>query len=145
MLKSFIVMLIGLVMAAVTIKDTIDDRAFERRGKTAEAEPLEKYVQITTTKKNYPTTVSYKADVQFRTESGQLVSVNKKLPVETLQQFAAGRPVTIRYLPDDPRNTRWGDEQGKLGGAGGIAFWIAVMLGGVWWFRRHLNAPPKMR
>lgn len=135
MLKSFVIILIGSVMAIWTAKDAIDDGKFERYGKTAVVEPLEKYTEITK-KKGGQTTVNYEADFKFRTESGQPVTVKRHLPVEMLQKFSAGKPVLIYYLPDNPRNVRLDQQTGRMGGGVGIGFWVLIMLAGVFWFRR---------
>lgn len=136
MLKPIAVFLFGLALTAISIKDTIDDRAFEDRGKTAVVDPIDHYTEVTKKRRNTVESVSYKADLTFHTESGQAITVNKKISEEALQNFQAGRPVTIRYLPDNPLNTRLGNET-RLGGAGSIGFWTLIALVGAFWFRRR--------
>lgn len=139
MLKPFFVMLIGLVFTVVGIKRSMDDKAFEKRGKEAVVQPLESYTRITRKQGVSTRSVEYKGNLTFVTDSGQSVTVEKSIPEALLQDLQSGRKVVILYLPDDPYKNRFGTELGIVG-AGEVWFFGSVFLVGLVWFRIRLKS-----
>lgn len=137
MFKPLILILLGVVYAGYSAKHLMDDRALEQHGKMAVVEPIAQYTQ-TTHKKGLSERREYDANVTFKTESGETVTVKKKLSVDLIEQFASGGRVSIRYLPENPRVTRLGAE-GKMSGVD-IGMGLLALIGGVFWFRRNLYA-----
>ena len=139
MFKAFLLMLFGLGFAGVAGKNMMDDRALAERGRDAVVLPIEGYTEKTYKRSNR---VEYEADVRFVVESGETVTTHKRLTAELLNRFAQNQPVSIRYLPDNPKVNRIGVE-GKAGGAD-IGIGIVAFVIGLFWFLRASKAPSRL-
>jgi hypothetical protein len=119
-----------------SVSGASDNRQFRRYGQTVTAEPLTGYTETTTTKKRLgfqvSQTKSKSAKISFTTKDGRRITVNRNLPDSVFDQFAAGTPVLIEYLPSDPKSTRFAGESaspvttaffGLLTLAATIVFW----------------------
>jgi hypothetical protein len=140
MFKAFLLMLFGLGYAGFSVKNMMDDSALAERGKTAVVQPIEAYSKTTYKRTNR---VEYDADISFVTDSGATVTTRKRLTVELLDRFALNQPVSIRYLPDNPKVNRIGVE-GKAGGLD-IGLGLLAFVIGFFWFRRASNAPSRLK
>ena len=136
MFKPLLLIIAGLAYAGFSAKHLLDDRALEQRGKTAVVQPLPEYTQTTTKKFNTPDRVQHSANITFETEAGETITVTKSLSADLISQLASARPVSIRYLPDNPRVTRLGNE-GKSDGSN-IGIGVLMLIIGGFWFRRVL-------
>ena len=130
-----LVAVFGLWGAVDNWSQVRDDKAFDKRGKHAFAQPID-HVQETTYKKHGQTTgVSYHADLTFTTEAGQSVTA-KSMTVNEAQfdQLRTGR-LELVYLPEKPTKVRFPDwtpaSSSTTGGAfllflaGAAGFWLA--------------------
>jgi hypothetical protein len=130
-----ILALIGLVGFTENWQRTSQDRAFQRHGKTAIAEPVKSVEQTTYSKHGQATGVSYHADVSFKTESGDLVTVpGMTIDPFRLDDIRAGRRLAIDYLPDHPQTARFTGWSPGSSGQTWLGFFM--LLGGAlgFWF-----------
>jgi Protein of unknown function (DUF3592) len=132
-LKPILLMLAGIACASWGIIHTIDDKAFNERGKEAAVKPIEQYTEITKKKYGQPESTRYEVFLTFTTEDGQSVSVRKSISLQLLQDLVSGKKVTITYLPEDPEKNRF-DHERKAIGTGMLWFSSALFLVGLIWF-----------
>jgi hypothetical protein len=133
MLKPAAIMLIGIALMAFGIKRTADDGAFEQRGREAPVKLAAGYTEVTTKKGGSIHSITFEANLTFTAENGQTVTVHKRVPRPLLEDLLAGRQVTISYLPDDPRNNRFGTQRKPTDPSW---LWVSalVFLVGLVWF-----------
>ena len=99
---------IGLIGTAMSCSQRHDDSAFDLYGKKALAEPVDHVQQVTRTRNNYPTEVSYNADLTFKTEEGETVTAKHvQLDQDKLATLRAGGRVELVYLPRKPTKVRF--------------------------------------
>ena len=84
-------------------------------GKTAVVEPIREYKSFSRSGQTV-----YTAELKFRTDTGQAMTIKRSFPEAVLKDFQAGRPVNIYYMPGDPSQVGFAQE------AGGSSFlkWI---------------------
>ena len=133
MTKPAVIMLIGICLMAFGAKRTVDDSAFEQRGKEAPVRLSNGYTEVTRKRGVSIRSITYEADLTFIAEGGQTIAVHKSVPEPLLQDLLSGKQVMIGYLPDDPHNNRFGTEQGPSG-VGWLWFSAFVFMVGLIWF-----------
>ena len=124
--------LLGTVMSCVQRRD---DSAFDLYGKKALADLVNSVEQVTRKRNNYPTEVSYNADLTFKTEDGETVTARHvQLDRDKVDALRAGGRLELVYLPKKPTKVRfpgWVPEP-----ASSVAELFAVFLAGAsgFWF-----------
>jgi len=126
---------LGTILLVDEIHERQDYLAFQAHGENAVVDPIKNYTETTHKKisSGQVTGVSYKADLTFRTKSGNSVTVPERdLPQSVLDTFNRGAKVTIEYLPEKPTTTRFPDSQAysdyRLVAVG------MMLIGGIWIF-----------
>lgn len=129
---------ISVVFMITSISEIRTDRAFASRGKPAMVEPILKYKEIVNSKKGRPVNREEKADISFTTQDGRSVTlVDRYLPPDVLRQFQNGEGVSIIYLPEDPKSTRFPSEKIPTGMSGVYIPGIFLVLGIIWFLVRR--------
>jgi hypothetical protein len=134
---------IGLILISVlfmltSISEIHTDRAFASRGKSATVDPPAQYKEIIHSKNGQPTSREEKADISFSTEDGRPVTLaDRYLPPQVLQQFQNGEKVTILYLAEDPKSTRFPGEKIPTEIRDVVIPGIFLALGLIWYVVRR--------
>jgi hypothetical protein len=132
MTKPAVIMLIGIVIMAFGIKRTVDDSAFEQRGREAPVQLSNGYTEVTTKQGVSIRSIAYEADLTFVAEGGRTIAVHKSVPLPLLQDLVSGKQVMIGYLSDDPHKNRFGTER-EPSGMGWLWFSAVVFMIGLIW------------
>lgn len=133
MTKPIVIMLISIALMAFGAKRTVDDSAFEQRGKEAPVRLSDGYTEVTRKQGASIRSIAYEADLTFIAEDEQTIAVHKSVPEPLLRDLLSGKQVMIGYLPEDPHNNRFGTEQGPSG-IGWLWFSALVFTVGLIWF-----------
>jgi hypothetical protein len=133
MIKPAVIMLISIVIMAFGIKTTVDDSAFEQRGREAPVQLSDGYTEVTTKQGVSTRSIAYEADLTFIADGRQTITVHKSVPQPLLQDLLSGKQVMIDYLSDDPYKNRFGTERGPSG-MGWLWFSAFVFIVGLIWF-----------
>ncbi len=133
MTKPIVIMLIAIALMAFGAKRTVDDSAFEQRGKEAPVRLSDGYTEVTRKQGASIRSIAYEADLTFIAEDEQTIAVHKSVPEPLLRDLLSGKQVMIGYLPEDPHNNRFGTEQGPSG-IGWLWFSVLVFTVGLIWF-----------
>ena len=132
------VILISVLFMLTSISEIRTDRAFASRGKSVTVDPPPQYKEITYSKNGHPTSRAEKANISFSTEDGRPVTLaDRYLPPYVLQQFQSGEKVTILYLPEDPKTTRFPGEKNPTEIRDVVIPGIFLALGLVWFVIRR--------
>jgi hypothetical protein len=150
--KSIYFILAGLAIVILFLNQNYDTRAFQKRGKFTDASPWgETYELVTVRKGGSAGTVTQQyveVQLQFKTESGELVVVKKKITNDMLTSLTRKGTLPIRYLSDKPAKTRLSNDNDD-DGVGGIIFGSVILGFGLIWyaiasyFDRRPLTPPK--
>lgn len=134
--KSIYFILAGAGILVIFLNQNYDTRAFEKRGKQTEAQASgETYTEVTVRKggKTGPISRQYvEVNLQFETETGELIVVKKELTDEMLASLLKKKSIPIKYLSNKPTKTRLSNESND-DGMGGILFGSAILLFGLIW------------
>jgi hypothetical protein len=142
MLKTIAIVILGIGYTLYAIIDVLDGKALDSRGLNVQIEPMERITEVTRKKSNLPVDVSYEGNVTFITEAGQSVTVKRHLSASVVEKITQGRPVLIRYLPDNPTKARLEGEKGA--GTSDIVIGFVVSVAGFLWFRKKLDEKPHL-
>ncbi len=123
-----------IITVYATGQSFIQDWQFSDHGQQALVEPIMQYEEVTRTQKKMGITTSetksYNAEIKFTTSANERIMVRKGIPKEVLEKFVNDRPVYIKYLPEDPRTTRFPEE----GSGSMLMLFFALVLCGVFYF-----------
>jgi len=123
-LLKFLGALAGLVFMVCGFKFRADITSFQRHGKFATVESIDKYTEF-----KQGSNSTYTAEVHFKTQDGRGIVQKHSFPEEALADFKAGSPVQIIYLPDDPSTFIFArEEPGWWLIIGGLALAVASLL-----------------
>jgi len=128
--------LLFLIVIALyaTGQSFIQDWQFSNHGQQAVVEPIMQYEEVTRTQKKMGITTSesksYNAEITFTTSANERIRVRKGIPKEVLEKFVNDRPVYIKYLPEEPRTTRFPEE----GSGSMVLLFFVLVLCGVFYF-----------
>lgn len=126
--------LISALFMVTSISEIHTDRAFASRGKSAVVDPPPQYKEIIHSKNGQPTSREEKANISFSAEDGRPVTLaDRYLPPAVLRQFQNGEKVTILYLPENPRSTRFPGEKNPTESRDVVIPGIFMALGLVWY------------
>ena len=91
------------------------EKAFADHGAVADVLPIDGYVQHTQTSRfdKTPYNEWKSAQMRFRTEDGQLVSISHGLGDAELATLKAGGTLRMQYLPEDPQRSARLEGYGK--------------------------------
>ncbi len=131
-----VIALIGLVGFVEGCTKSSDDRAFARHGRKVMSEVVHDVKQTTYTKHGQTTGVAYRADIPFKTESGQLeLAQGIAVDAYMLDELRAGRRLELEYIPEHPDKVRLASASQTSSSqtwiglpmliVGGVAFWLA--------------------
>ncbi|MES1264074.1 MAG: hypothetical protein ABUU24_00285, partial [Variovorax sp.] len=97
MLYKILGVIAGLVLVFFGFQGREEITGVQKRGKRAVAEPITNYTEF---KQSGSST--YTAEFHFTTEDGQKIVAKHSFPEEVLEDFKAGKPVEVVYLPKEP-------------------------------------------
>ena len=124
LLFKFLGVLAGLWLIVVGFQDRAALSRTLKYGKHAVVEPIKQYTE---TKRRGSST--YKAEIRFKTESGQQIVINHSIPAAVLDDFKAHRPVQVAYLTKDPHTFRFVKEEPTwITLVAGLAILLAALL-----------------
>ncbi|MFZ6816810.1 hypothetical protein [Undibacterium sp. Ji22W] len=136
MSRSIYFILVGAGILVMFLNQNYDTRAFAKRGKQSEAQVAgDTYTEVTVRKggRTGPVSRQYvEVNLQFMTESGELIVVKKELTEEMLTSLLRKKSIPITYLSNKPTKTRLSNESND-DGMGGILFGSAILLFGLIW------------
>jgi hypothetical protein len=129
---------ISIAFMLISIGEIHTDRAFASRGIPVSVEPPATYKEIVHSKNGQAVSREEKADLTFSTEDGRAVTLTDRyLPPDVLRQFQKGQKVTILYLSNDPKQTRFPGEKNPTEMRDVFIPGIFLVLGLIWyWVRR---------
>ena len=144
MLKALFFAISGIIAGLVLISGYIDQgqtiSGIKQNGTTASFEPS----TATLTKNSGRYYVTYTAQFVITTATGQKVALARSLPDDVLQTFRASNPVMIRYMPNNPSEFVFAQEQPNILFLGlGLFFFccgLAYMRSG--WIKYKSAKPP---
>lgn len=110
---SVLALLIASWLFFMSYQKYSEESALASRGKPAVVDPIREYTEITKMRSGNK---RIEATLTFKTAEGVPVSVKREIPEEVLARFASGQPVTITYVPANPRITSLPGERPHVGG-----------------------------
>lgn len=151
--KSIYFILVGTGILVMSLNQNANTRAFEKRGKQAEAQAASNtYTEVKVRERGPAGHIKrefVELDLKFTTESGELIIVKKEITDEMLATLIRNKSLPIRYVSDKPTKTRLSNESND-DGMGGILFGAAVLLFGILWYWivylwENRSAPPRKK
>ena len=116
----------GLVFLGFGYKERSEVSNLKKHGERAVVEPISGYQEF---KQGGSST--YTAEFHFTTADGRQMAVKHSFPEEVLEDFQAGRPVEIFYMPRSPSSFVFARDEGSwmlVGIGAGLAV-VALLLG----------------
>ena len=115
----------GLVFVAFGIKERHELSNLQSRGERAVVEPVTEYTEFSKSGSS-----TYTAEIRFVTEKGRQISMKHSFPEEVLEDFKAGRPVEVVYLPNNPQGFVFANQETSwtLEVIGGVVILAALIL-----------------
>lgn len=111
MFKTIVFGVLGVIVGAVFLRAQASGdselRLLMANGKTAVVEPIKEYQSFSRSGQTI-----YTAELKFRTEAGQAMTIKRSFPEAVLKDFGAGRPVNIYYMPGNPSQVGFAQEAG---------------------------------
>ncbi|WP_457282754.1 hypothetical protein [Polaromonas sp. P5_D5] len=111
MFKTILFGVLGVIVGAVFLRVQASGdselRLLMASGKTAVVEPIKEYKSFSRSGQTI-----YTAELKFRTEAGQPMVIKRSFPEAVLKDFAAGKPVSIYYMPNNPSQVGFAQEAG---------------------------------
>jgi len=116
----------GLVFLGFGFQERSELSNIKKHGEKSVVEPISGYQEF---KQSGSST--YTAEFHFTTADGRQMVVKRSFPEEVLEDFKAGRPVEIFYMPRDPSTFVFARVEGSwtlVGIGAGLAV-VALLLG----------------
>ncbi|WP_431096483.1 hypothetical protein [Polaromonas aquatica] len=111
MFKTILFGVLGVIVGAVFLRAQASGdselRLVMANGKTAVVEPIKEYKSFSRSGQTI-----YTAELKFRTDTGQAMTIKRSFPEAVLKDFEAGRPVNIYYMPGNPSQVGFAQEAG---------------------------------
>jgi hypothetical protein len=114
MLRTWVLRSCGVLMTLISFwsswDGSVENRTYAEHGPVATLAPISQYKETTTTKKKLgiikvSETKTRSAEMTFQTADGTPYTINRNLPDDVFDNFRAGKPVEIEYLPEHPMTT----------------------------------------
>jgi len=115
----------GLVFVVAGVQERRDLARFRTHGRLAEVAPPAQWQEWRSSG-----STTYTAEIRFTTDTGRAVVQKHSLPEAAVEAFKARQPVRVRYLPDEPGEFVFEQEEpgwGLLPG-GGVLAGLALLL-----------------
>ena len=114
----------ALAFIGYGFKDRSEITSIQKHGTLTTVEPIADYTEF---KQGGSST--YTAEFHFKTADGREIVLKHSFPEEVLNDFNAGKPVQIYYLPSDPSTIVFANEKPGWGLViGGFVFLGAALL-----------------